>query len=186
MSNTPVNAQGCADSDGDGVIDSRDRCPTTLPGAIVDAEGCADSDGDGISDRLDSCPNSPAGQPVLANGCGASQSTILQGVNFTNGSDELTTTAMRILEDVAAALLDSSGFSIEIQGHTDSVGDEDYNKDLSKRRANSVKDFLANRGVEPGRLIIKGYGEIAPIADNKTPDGRATNRRVELKVISVE
>ncbi len=180
---TPVNADGCSDSDGDGVYDTRDLCPGTPPGTAVDINGCSDIDGDGISDRVDSCPNSPQGQPVMSNGCAAEQSVVLDGVNFEFNSAKLEVNAQRLLDRVAKSLLDSPTFVVELQGHTDNIGSDAYNLMLSQDRANAVKAYLIGKGVEPDRMVARGYGERQPVADNSTDDGRTRNRRVEMKVL---
>ncbi len=180
---TPVDESGCPDTDGDGVPDKRDLCPNTPPGTPVDAAGCPDSDGDGVADNVDACPGTPAGQPVMSNGCGVNQSAILQGVNFEFNLYRLTPSAEVILERVADALKDSPGFVVQVQGHTDSAGTEDYNYRLSTARAKAVRDFLIKKGVESDRVTARGFGESQPIADNRTAEGRASNRRVELRVL---
>lgn len=180
---TPVNEEGCADSDGDGVIDTRDLCPGTPPGTPVDATGCSDLDGDGISDRIDACPNSPAGEAVMSTGCAAEQSVVLEGVNFDVNSSRLTVNAQRILDRVATSLIDSPTFQVEVQGHTDNTGPDAYNLILSQDRANAVKAYLVGKGVEPERIVARGYGERQPLADNSTKEGRTQNRRVEMKVL---
>lgn len=183
----PVGTDGCPlDSDGDGVPDSRDQCPNTPAGARVDATGCllvVDSDGDGVPDDRDMCPGTPPGQPVLTNGCAVGQSAILQGVNFEFDKAVLTQSAREILRQVASTLLDSPGFGVELRGHTDAIGSASYNLDLSQRRAASVKRFLVAQGVDASRLSTSGFGETMPIATNETDAGRATNRRVELRIV---
>ncbi len=72
---------------------------------------------------------------------------------------------------------------LQVEGHTDTDGPDDYNLDLSQRRADSVSKFLVEKGVEAGRLRAKGFGETKPIASNKTAAGRATNRRVQFMII---
>jgi len=74
-------------------------------------------------------------------------------------------------------------FNLDINGHTDSVGDEAKNLDLSQRRADSVKKYLTDKGIDASRMTARGFGETLPIADNSTAAGRAKNRRVEFKVI---
>lgn len=180
---TPVNEEGCADSDGDGVIDTRDLCPGTPPGTPVDVNGCSDIDGDGISDRIDSCPSSPAGQAVMTNGCAAEQSVVLDGVNFEFNSAKLEVNAQRLLDRVGQSLLDSPTFTVELQGHTDNIGTDAYNLILSQDRANAVKAYLIGKGVEPERMVARGYGERQPVADNSSAEGRTRNRRVEMKVL---
>ncbi|GAB3383880.1 OmpA family protein [Spongiibacter taiwanensis] len=180
-----VDSVGCPlDGDNDGVADYLDQCPNTPAGAKVDEVGCSiDSDNDGVADADDMCPNTPAGQPVMSNGCAEKQSVVLRGVNFELDSAKLTNNAETILDGVATTLSDSPGFNVELQGHTDSTGSDSYNMNLSQNRAQSVKNFLVDKGVSSGRLTAKGYGETQPIASNETRAGRAENRRVELKVI---
>lgn len=182
-----VDADGCPlDRDADGVPVTRDQCPATPPGVRVDAEGCprlVDSDGDGVPDEQDQCAATPADARVLVNGCGVGQGTILQGVNFASGNALLTSSARTILGRVARTLKDSPGVHVLLAGYTDSVGSADYNRGLSQRRADAVRDFLISRGVDPAQLQTRGFGETHPIAPNTTPAGRATNRRVELRVV---
>ena len=199
-----VDENGCAiDSDGDGVPDGLDQCPDTPTGKEVNPQGCPiDSDGDGIPDELDECPNSPAGAKVLANGCAltgdcrrprageqvdengcAANKFVLKGVKFEFDSDRLTEAAKEILVDVAATLQGYPDISVELEGHTDSVGTDAYNLGLSERRANAVKTFLSGQSVVADRMTPVGYGESQPIASNDTEEGREENRRVELKVV---
>ncbi len=140
-----------------------------------------DSDGDGISDVGDKCPNSPPGAQIDEMGCAIFQGT-LEGVNFETNSSRLTPHAREILDNVAAALKRFPKLKIEVQAHTDSVGSERYNQWLSERRARSVINYLASRGVSTSRMIPVGYGERSPIASNATEEGRAKNRRVVFVV----
>lgn len=187
--NTPagakVDAQGCElDSDGDGVVDRLDRCPGTPRGAKVDAQGCEpDSDGDGVVDALDQCPDSPRGDKVDARGCTLASTIILRGVNFDNDSAEIRADARPILDEAVATLKRYPQLKVEVAGHTDSRASEAYNLDLSQRRAQAVMDYFVQMGIEAGRLSAKGYGESQPIADNATVEGRAANRRVELRIL---
>ncbi|NDL69275.1 OmpA family protein [Vreelandella alkaliphila] len=175
-----VDAQGCPlDSDGDGVPDYRDQCPGTPAGVTVDAVGCPlDSDGDGVPDYRDQCPNTPAGVAVNALGC--PESAVLQDVNFEFDSAQLTAQARSVLDGVAQRLVNNPDVRVSIEGHTDSRGSAQYNKNLSQRRAESVAAYLAQRGVNANRMRAVGYGEERPIASNATAEGRAQNRRVEL------
>lgn len=188
-SNTPagakVDAQGCElDSDGDGVVDRLDRCPGTPRGAKVDAQGCElDSDGDGVVDALDECPGTPKGDKVDARGCTLASTIILRGVRFDNDSAEIRADARPILDEAVATLKRYPQIKVEVAGHTDSRASEAYNLDLSLRRAQAVVDYFVQMGIEAGRLSAKGYGESQPIADNATAEGRATNRRVELRIL---
>lgn len=197
-----VDADGCptTDSDGDGTPDYRDLCPDSPPGIPVDADGCPlDSDGDGIPDYLDECPNTPAGLAVLPDGCAlvgdcrrprpgeevdengcAIGGFILRGVKFEFDSAILTQDARRILTVVAKTLKAYPNVTVEVAGHTDSIGTAGYNLGLSERRSLSVKQFLIGQGVNGDKLIPVGYGLTRPIADNATEEGREENRRVEL------
>jgi len=171
------------DSDGDGVPDDKDACPNTPRGVPVNAVGCPlDSDGDGVPDYKDKCPGTPAGARVNADGC-----EIIPNVTINTTADyfdfdsaELKPAMMNALNGVANDVLNSKGNEqIEIIGHTDSVGAEAYNQQLSERRAQSAADYLNSKGVF--NITVKGMGESAPVADNATAQGRAMNRRVEIR-----
>lgn len=180
---TKVDAVGCAlDSDGDGVVDASDRCPGTPTGAKVDAKGCElDSDGDGVADSRDACPDTPAGATVDGRGCASA--IVLKNVNFMLNSGELTADSKSTLDQVANSLKARGDIkSIEVIGHTDSLGAAAYNQSLSEKRAGAVADYLVSQGVDSGILHAKGMGESEPVADNGTAEGRAQNRRVELKL----
>jgi outer membrane protein OmpA-like peptidoglycan-associated protein len=142
----------------------------------------ADSDGDGVPDDVDKCPDSPADKPVDADGC-TIVSVVLKNVQFESNSSELTSGSSESLDKVVNAMNEYDQLRIEIQAHTDNMGDASYNLSLSEKRANSVRDYLIAKGVAANRMKVKGFGETQPIADNSTRDGRAENRRVELKVI---
>ena len=172
------------DSDGDGVPDSRDRCPNTPKGAPVDEHGCPlDSDGDGVPDYKDNCPGTPKGAKVDAKGCEIMADVTIRTTadHFAFDSAELKPAMESALDDVAAKVAASKGDEmLEIVGHTDSTGPEDYNQGLSERRAQSAADYLAGKGVAASKMTIKGMGENSPVADNATAAGRAMNRRVEI------
>jgi OOP family OmpA-OmpF porin len=172
------------DADGDGVTDDKDRCPTTPAGAKVDANGCElDSDGDGVVDSKDACPNTPRGTKVDAKGCEIKAKAIsLSGILFHHDSAELRDQSTAVLDATADTLMSNPGVHVEIAGHTDGQGDAAYNQGLSQRRADAVKDYLVSRGVNASRLSASGYGETQPVADNNTAEGRAQNRRVELRI----
>lgn len=89
------------------------------------------------------------------------------------------------LDNVAQVLHDYPNTYIDVMGHTDSDGSEAYNQALSERRANSVADYLSGHGVQSERLAARGFGEMQPIASNETPEGKAQNRRVEIKLVPV-
>lgn len=190
-----VDEDGCpTDSDDDGVYDGIDQCPDTPAGATVDEDGCpTDSDGDGVYDGLDRCPGTPEGREVDAEGCGEFEAALAQGrlvlrdINFAFNSAELDEDSEETLEQVAVAIRNAianrPGITIEVQGHTDSVGSDTYNQQLSEQRAASVREYLVS--VEPSveeSLTTAGYGEENPVASNDTDEGRAQNRRVEFVV----
>ncbi len=187
--NTPrgvaVNADGCPmDSDGDGVADDMDKCPNTVAGAKVDADGCElDGDKDGVVDRLDECPNSAPGVQVDIKGCEIKERIRLPGVNFESNSDRLLPSASGVLNDAAATLNKNPTIKVVVAGHTDSDGAAAYNESLSARRATTVRDYLASKGVAMDRMTTRGYGESEPIADNGTREGKAQNRRVTLRIV---
>lgn len=181
--NTPrgitVNARGCPpDSDGDGVPDYLDQCPGTPLGVAVDNSGCPfDSDGDGVADHLDECPNTPKGATVNEAGCWSLQATTL----YDSNSSYIRTEAYPLLDEVASILEKNPEMEVEVQGHTDNTGSATYNQWLSEKRAQKVKDYLVSKGIDSSRLEAKGYGLTQPVASNATEEGRAQNRRVELK-----
>lgn len=184
-----VNTFGCAlDADGDKVADAQDSCPNTPAGVQVTVSGCPlDHDGDKVADYLDKCPNTLAGLTVDERGCvieTKAQTVVLQNVNFKTGKSELTAEAKQVLDQIAVGLSSQSSLKVEIAGHTDSVGAAAMNKKLSQSRADAVRAYLIGKGVAPAQLNSKGYGPDKPVADNKTPSGRAQNRRVEFRVLA--
>ncbi len=196
--NTPkgctVNADGCPkDSDADGICDGVDACPNTPGGCTVDARGCpSDADGDGVCDGLDKCPGTPRGAKVDANGCPppppppvfipqSKKELVLEKVYFETDSAKLKPESAETLDKVAASLKDFPDVKIQVAGHTDSTGSAAHNMKLSEARAASVMEYLVSKGVNPANLSAKGYGETEPVADNKTAEGKAQNRRVGLR-----
>jgi outer membrane protein OmpA-like peptidoglycan-associated protein len=111
----------------------------------------------------------------------------LRGVNFDFDKDDIRPDAAPILDEAATlladALRDCPGNRVSVEGHTDAVGTDAYNQDLSERRARSVADYLVSRGVPASQLSSQGFGETTPIATNDTAEGRALNRRVELRLV---
>lgn len=182
-----VNEAGCPDSDGDGVFDNIDKCSNTPKGAPVDATGCPkDSDGDGVPDYRDDCPNTPAGTQVDSSGCARADtvSVVLQGdTNFEFDKDELLPSAYPVLNELAETIKRNRDKRWRVEGHTDAIGSESYNRDLSGRRAQSVVDYLISKGVNSTQLEAVPLGESQPIATNDTQEGRAMNRRVEIELI---
>jgi outer membrane protein OmpA-like peptidoglycan-associated protein len=186
-----VDEKGCSlpkDADGDGVTDDKDACANTPAGEKVDDKGCPlpkDTDGDGVNDDQDRCPSTPAGVKVDAEGCQVlfeekKKTLILEGVNFETGKSTLTPESETILNGVAESLVANDSIKVQVAGHTDNTGSAAVNARLSKARAESVRQYLIDHGVAAERLTARGYGPSKPIASNKTAEGRAQNRRVEL------
>jgi OOP family OmpA-OmpF porin len=181
--NTPkgvkVDADGCPlDTDGDGVPDFFDKCPNTPKGVKVDKDGCPlDSDGDGVPDHLDECPDTPEGATVNSVGCWALKGVVL----FDFDKSDIKPEAHQLLDEVVAILKKNPEIKGVIEGHTDSMGSEEYNQGLSERRAQAIEKYLEEHGIDANRYTVKGHGESKPIASNDTEEGRQENRRVELK-----
>jgi outer membrane protein OmpA-like peptidoglycan-associated protein len=176
---------GCPDTDNDGIQDSDDKCPTVA--GLTSLQGCPDADGDGVTDADDKCPT--VSGPASNNGCPVIKQedvkrleAIAKRINFATGSDVLTQASLADLNQLADILKREALYKVEIDGHTDNVGNAAANKTLSQKRANAVKAYLVKKGVAADRLTAIGYGAEKPIADNKTPQGRTQNRRVELKL----
>lgn len=182
-SDARVDDRGCAlDGDGDGVADHADACPGTESGRPVDDSGCIlDSDGDGVADDRDQCPGTPEGADVVDDGCEVIELE-LEGGEFGFDSVELKPAMERALQNTAENLKDRAGVDrIEIIGYTDSQGSAEYNRELSRRRAEAVADYLANLGIDRDLMSVSGRGEADPVASNATEEGRARNRRVIIR-----
>lgn len=131
----------------------------------------------------ESACQAPSGsQPLVLSGCQQGDVLILRGVNFATASAQLTPESMSLLNKVAQELMANPTVLVGIHGHTDAVGSEGYNLNLSRNRAQSVKNYLVNQGVNPQQLEPSGYGFSIPLASNDSPSGRAANRRVEMKM----
>ena len=168
------------DSDNDGVIDAKDKCPTTPAGRTVDENGCElDGDKDGVVDALDKCPTTAAGVSVDVNGCAQS---IILAIKFETSSSKINEKDSPQLQEYVDFMKKNNGYDVTIIGHTDSRGSAAYNQKLSQDRADSVKAHLVKGGVEASRIGTVGKGEDEPIADNTTAEGRVENRRIEAKL----
>ena len=196
------DADGCPeeelDRDGDGVIDAYDPCPDEredLDG-FQDEDGCPDldDDEDGIPDTEDLCRLEPENfnDYLDEDGCPdetmavltAEKVVIFEKVLFYVGEDRLQPQSYALLNAVVTILKDNPQVTrVRIEGHTDSQGTESFNQDLSERRALSVRNYIIDQGVEPSRLLARGYGELYPLAPNRTAEGREQNRRVEFVVL---
>jgi outer membrane protein OmpA-like peptidoglycan-associated protein len=179
--------QGCPipDTDKDGINDEMDKCPT-VPG-IARYQGCPipDTDGDGVNDEEDKCkyekgPASNYGCPVINEELIKRVNLAAKNVFFATASSKLLAKSFPKLNDVVTILNENPSYKVQIDGHTDSQGKDEYNQTLSDQRAASVKAYLVSKGIDESRLASTGYGETKPVADNNTAAGRAKNRRVEM------
>ncbi|HET8729554.1 MAG TPA: OmpA family protein [Moraxellaceae bacterium] len=148
---TPVTVVKDVDSDGDGVIDSRDKCPDTPKGAKVDGDGCV-----------------------------IEQTLTFHDVTFETNSARLTMNGRRLLDSMVAFLRSEPGVTAVVEGHTDNRGSDGYNLKLSQARAESVRAYLIEEGIGAKRLEARGFGKRRPMASNDTDAGREANRRVEF------
>ena len=160
---------GDGDADGDGVPDSRDKCPDTPQGVKVDAAGC------------------PIVAVVVVEEVVVvkQEAIVVRDVNFEFNSARLTAADKEKLNIIAARLKkDAANAQLKVTGYTDSVGNEAYNLKLSKARAQSVVEYLIDSGVPRSQFVsAEGAGESNPVASNQTPEGRAQNRRTEILII---
>jgi outer membrane protein OmpA-like peptidoglycan-associated protein len=197
-----ADTDGCPDFDNDvdNIPDSTDKCPN-IPEDIdmfEDADGCPDydNDKDGIPDSVDQCISIPETFNGFRDEDGCPDTLIkptekeiqvlntkLRDINFKTASAELLPASNAALDFIVGFLKQYPDLRYEIQGHTDSRGEDDYNLLLSAARAATVRAYLLNKGIVDMNLIAIGYGETMPVADNKTAEGRAKNRRVEFKFI---
>ncbi|MCL4117757.1 UNVERIFIED_CONTAM: hypothetical protein GTU68_016833 [Idotea baltica] len=178
---------GCPDADGDGVTDADDKCPDVAGPAAN--KGCPwpDADGDGVLDKDDKCPSVKG--TVANNGCpevsAAVQATLneyAKTILFDTGKSTIKAQSAAVLKDIIGILKEYPTAKFTVEGHTDSVGSDKLNQRLSDSRANSVKEYLVENGIDAFRLSALGYGEAKPIDSNKTRAGRANNRRVEINL----
>ncbi len=165
------------------VVEEKRPCPDGPPGC-TEVDWCLkDADADGVPDCLDKCPDTPKGTPVEPSGCPPASlqgSIIFRNILFAFNKADLKAESLPVLDQVVEYLLANPGVNMEIQGHTDNVGTPAYNMRLSEKRAASVQQYLAGRGVPAERLRTKGFGLTRPIAPGNTDDDRARNRRVEF------
>lgn len=182
---------GCPerDSDGDRVADRKDSCPKAVGTA---ADGCPDSDGDGVSDLTDPCPNKAEVRNgyLDRDGCPddppkdlARLTGVVKGVQFEADLDVLKPSSSAVLDRAVKTMIKYPEVRIEISGHIDSMSGADVGRDLSARRAEAVKRYLVERGVDEKRLETRGAGPDEPIDTNKSASGRARNRRIEFTLL---
>lgn len=114
----------------------------------------------------------------------SSKRIVLRGVHFDFNKSDIRPDSRPILNEAAEILKENPEVRISVEGHTDAIGSDAYNEQLSLRRAEAVFRYLVNHGITPERMDVTGYGKRRPVADNETEAGRAQNRRVELYVIA--
>lgn len=204
--NTPegisIGEDGCPDDDldGDGIPNKYDKCPEDPEDRdrFEDGDGCPDidNDKDGLVDTVDKCPNEPENKNGFLDedGCpddpnekvviAKNKIIITEPVYFATNKATILDQSFEILDEVARVLSENPQITlVRIEGHTDSRGKDEYNQKLSQKRAESVRKYLIGRGIDRDRLEAVGYGEVQPIADNETQEGRAKNRRVEFTIV---
>ena len=200
---------GNEDSDQDGVPNRSDQCPATPINAPVDSNGCnLDIDGDGVENALDQCANTSADTKVNSVGCALPPSkpqakaqpapkatpevlnaptpVILDNLSFEFDSAILTESDIAKLLRQSETLKDSSQLHVDVVGHTDDIGDIEYNETLSLQRAKAVIQVLRENGLIKATLTPIAKGESQPLVIGKTSFARDKNRRVELKVRQTE
>ncbi|MBF0108332.1 MAG: OmpA family protein [Magnetococcales bacterium] len=171
-------AKADGDSDDDRVRDSQDQCPGTPKGITVDARGCplnVDGDNDGVQDHLDKCLKTPTGAKVDTDGCWQPGP-----IQFGTGSTKIDLDARKVLKELIIVLKNNPHVTLGIHGHADNRGKDKANKKLAESRAKVIQQYLIKNGIAKDRLSVATFGEQQPIADNKSKQGRAKNRRVEF------
>jgi outer membrane protein OmpA-like peptidoglycan-associated protein len=175
---------GCPDSDGDGFRDDEDQCPQDA--GLVRYKGCPipDRDNDGFNDEEDECPDETFednnGCPYIKKEIRQKVDLAAKGIYFKTNSAEIDSMSLKNLDEIADIMQGQAAFILDIEGHTDSKGNSDLNLKLSQQRANACKAYLVQKGISDSRIESTGFGDMKPIADNETEEGRAKNRRTEF------
>jgi outer membrane protein OmpA-like peptidoglycan-associated protein len=189
-----VAPDGCpapADPDGDGFLGDDDACPQE---AGVAPDGCPDldADRDGILVPDDACPDAAEdfngfedddGCPDEVPDAVRQFTGRLDGVNFELSRSTLTRASLPVLDEAVKVLQQYPTVRIEISGHTDNTGGRETNMKLSQARADAVKKYLVDHGIDESRIVTRGAGPDEPIDSNRTREGRASNRRIEFRVL---
>jgi outer membrane protein OmpA-like peptidoglycan-associated protein len=177
---------GCPDSDGDGIPDQKDKCPYVAGQSQYDGCPPPDKDNDGFTDDVDKCPDQYS---KTNNGCPEIRQEIIRQVEkaakaifFETAKATIKKASYKQLDAVVRVLKADPSLYADIEGHTDNVGNDEYNMDLSQKRAEAVRDYFVSKGISADRLTAQGFGETQPIATNETATGRASNRRTVIKL----
>lgn len=149
------------------------------PTPVVIPKSEPDTDGDGVVDSKDKCPDTPHGYKVDPNGC---PTKVTMHINFAFNSSVIPGSASGEIENLVRILKENEPATINIIGHTDSMGSDEYNQKLSESRAHSLASRLSDNGIDSSRIHASGKGEKEPIASNETSQGRAENRRIEIEL----
>jgi outer membrane protein OmpA-like peptidoglycan-associated protein len=180
--------KGCPDTDKDGIYDNEDKCPQVA--GTVENMGCPwpDTDGDGVLDKDDECPKvfgakDNKGCPKLEKKELETVKYAFQNLEFETGRDVIRTKSYPSLNSLSKLLADKPNYGLKIEGHTDNVGKPEMNMELSRKRAEAVKAYFVKKGLDGSRFATEGFGMTKPITDNKTPQARERNRRVEMTIV---
>jgi OOP family OmpA-OmpF porin len=179
------------DRDKDGFVDEIDECPDE-PGIAPSGCPVRDADDDGFPDDKDTCPLKPETVNGWEDGDGCPDKVperikefegALEGITFETDSDKIRSSSEANLAKAAEILAEFKSTRWLIEGHTDDVGDPEYNKELSERRAVAVKQWFVNKGISASRIETQGFGDTKPVQEGKTKAARAKNRRIEFKLL---
>lgn len=175
-----ANVSGCGFSTTANAVASRDGMAKFVTKVFFDVASSQelepDTDGDGVLDSKDKCSNTPKDAIVNKDGCWA-----FHGVLFDFDKATIKAGYKTVFDNAIKVLKLNPTLTVEIQGHTDSHGPNEYNQKLSENRAQTVKQHLVNNGINASRLTLTGFGESQPVASNNTNEGRSENRRVVYK-----
>jgi len=164
------------DTDGDALTDCDEKNVYRTNPLVKDTDGDSADDGKEVRDGTD---------PLVADVLRIEESgeIVLEGINFETNSAQITPDSEPILRKAVNTLRTNPNLRVEIQGHTDDVGKNTANQKLSERRANSVRDYLIQNGIDGSRMTTRGYGEDVPLVPNDSPENRLRNRRIQFHIL---